>query len=408
MAELIHAKQLAWKHLHLLEDPFFAKWDVETAVRAYESRSGSGNRGISNFQAWYESVKMPPGELTRFTLHSLNNGDSFYVSRFTEVPKRPLLFWKITDASKGSDDFYGKNGRWEVHDHVNPALRNKLRTLLTRIQPPKPVVLRQEATQAESSAQKKEAKAEVVKHQILLETECENDCPMPPKHYVTLVGFNKSTGSKRIHQMNDVVHDTDSRVFSGEQGDEFEVFAITDKMPDVKKDLRNSGNLNQSVQQDQIKALEETSTHTRADGVVVHVYQYVIPEIRNLEINSEYGNHEVKPASDMLVLVHEDSGWTQTIFVGKRNPMGYVEYEKDGWVKIVFEDIPKSGKFSLYSYNQKSDASPVSFFTDKTEEDLYNEPEPTLAEAGEPLAPPETDSSLYDEALAWDEWLDGE
>ena len=92
MAELIHAKFLSWRHLHLLEDPFFAKADIVSAVNTYETRGMPRNRGISNFQAWLNRVSMPFGELEYYAYNSVKNGDSFCVHRHVDTPKRALVY----------------------------------------------------------------------------------------------------------------------------------------------------------------------------------------------------------------------------------------------------------------------------------------------------------------------------
>ncbi|MEH6450896.1 MAG: LysM peptidoglycan-binding domain-containing protein [Oleispira sp.] len=163
MAELIHAKFLSWRHLHLLEDPFFAKSDVESAVNIHKSRGMARNRGISNFQSWLDRTSMPLGELTYEVMDSLKNGTSYYVHRHTEKPRRPLLFWKSTESK--SDSFFGINGGWEVHDYVAPPLRNKLRILLSRIEPPKPVVIRKAPSNAPTPV--KEEKKEAVIEKLI-------------------------------------------------------------------------------------------------------------------------------------------------------------------------------------------------------------------------------------------------
>lgn len=138
----------------------------------------------------------------------------------------------------------------------------------------------------------------------------------------------------------------------------------------VKKDLRDNNNLIRSVSDKLISALEVTDTYTRAYDVIVHTVKYVIPEVRSLIVNYEYGKHNSKPKDDVLVLVHEDSDWMQTVYVGSNNAKGDAVFVDDGWVKATFEDIPKKGKFSLYSESRNSNASPVTMFTDMTEVSL--------------------------------------
>lgn len=402
MAELIHAKFLSWRHLHLLEDPFFAKADVESAVNIHKSRGMARNRGISNFQSWLDRTSMPLGDLTYEVMTSLKNGSSYYVHRHMEKPRRPLLYWKSTESH--SDRFFGINGGWEVHDYVAPALRNKLRILLTRIEPPKPVVLRKAPADTPQQTAPVDDTPRDERHMFQLEVESENDVPLPEKLYITLVAFNKTQDARPVHQVNDIVWDFESRIFRAKPGDSFEVFAITDQMKAVKKDLRDNKNLTQSVNDQLIAPLEITDTFNRADDVVVHTVKYVVPEVRSLIINYEYGKHDSKPKDDILVLVHEDSDWIQTIYVGSNNVKGDVAFHDDGWVKITFEDIPKEGKFSLYSENRNSNASPATMFSDKTESELMAKPEYTTETAAD-IDESEEDLTMLGETFEWEEWL---
>jgi len=403
MAELIHAKFLSWRHLHLLEDPFFAKSDVESAVNIHKSRGMARSRGISNFQSWLDRTSMPLGELNYAVLNSLKNGTSYYVHRHTEKPRRPLVFWKSTDSK--NDSFFGINGSWEVHDYVAPPLRNKLRILLKRIDPPKPVIIRKVPTTATQSVAPVNDTPRDERHMFLLEVESENDVPLPVKAYVTLVAFNKTQDSRPVQQVNDVVWDFESRIFRAKPGDSFEVFAITDQMKVVKKDLRDNNNLSRSVSDKLISALEVTDTYTRADDVIVHAVKYVIPEVRSLIVNYEYGKHNSKPKDDVLVLVHEDSDWIQTVYVGSNNAKGDAAFVDDGWVKATFEDIPKEGKFSLYSESRNSNASPVTMFTGMTEVGLLKKITYT-PETSSIMNEKEEDLSLLGETFEWEEWLD--
>jgi hypothetical protein len=404
MAELIHAKFLSWRHLHLLEDPFFTKADVISAVNVYESRGIDRPRGISNFQAWLNRTSMPYGDLDRFILNSLKNGDSFYVHRHYDTPKRPLVYWKSIDSGSTSDSFFGINGSWEVHDHVMPSLRNKLKGLIGQLEPPKPVIIRQVAKSTAAPAPVDDAPRDE-RHMFMLEVESENDVPLPDKAYITLVAFNKTQDSRPVQQVNDIVWDFESRIFRAKPGDNFEVFAITEQMNAVKKDLRDNNNLSKSVNDQLISALEITDTFTRADDVIVHTVKYVVPEVRSLIVNYEYGKHDAKPTDDILVLVHEESDWIQTVYVGSNNTAGDVLFEDDGWVKLEFENIPKKGKFSLYSESRSSNASPTTMFSNMTQADLLKKTTYT-PEATSVINEKEEDLSILGETLEWEEWLE--
>ncbi len=367
MAELIHAKFLSWRHLHLLEDPFFTKGDVISAVNVYESRGVDRPRGISNFQTWLNRTSMPYGDLDSFILNSLRNGDSFYVHRHYDTPKRPLVYWKSTDSN--SDSFFGVNGSWEVHDHVAPSLRNRLKGLLGQLEPPKPVVIRQIAKATTAPAPADDTPRDE-RHMFMLEVESENDVPLPDKAYITLVAFNKTQDTRPVQQVNDIVWDFESRIFRAKPGDNFEVFAITEQMNAVKKDLRDNNNLSKSISDQLISALEITDTFTRADDVVVHTVKYVVPENRILNIDQEFGAHLSGPHHEMFVLQDEDSDWVQRIEVTKSLSSPQTELKGGGWVRLQFEDIPKKGTFSLYSVAMDRQSSPVVHFNAQTTDDL--------------------------------------
>jgi hypothetical protein len=367
MAELIHAKFLSWRHLHLLEDPFFAKADIVSAVNTYETRGMPRSRGISNFQAWLNRVSMPFGDLEYYAYNSVKNGDSFYVHRHFDTPKRALLYWQASDDK--SDSFYGVNGHWEVHDYVAPALRNKLKVLLTSLEPPKPVVIRQQANPASSPAPDND-RVRDERHMFQLEVESENDAPLPEKFYINLVAFNKTQDTRPVLQVNDVVWDFESRIFRAKPGDSFEVFAITEQMKEVKRDLRENNSLNQSVNDQLITPLEITGSFNRADDVVVHTVRYVVPEVRILVVEQEFGSHLGSPHHEMFVLQHEDSVWVQRIEVSKGASSKQVSILNEGWVRVEFLDIPKTGKFSLISIAMDQQSSPIVHFNGKTYDEL--------------------------------------
>jgi len=405
MAELIHAKFLSWRHLHLLEDPFFTKADVISAVNVYESRGIDRPRGISNFQAWLNRTSMPYGDLDRFILNSLKNGDSFYVHRHYDIPKRPLVYWKSIDSGSTSDSFFGINGSWEVHDHVMPSLRNKLKGLIGQLEPPKPVIIRQIARSTAAPAPVDDTPSDE-RHMFMLEVESENDVPLPDKAYITLVAFNKTQDSRPVQQVNDVTWDFESRIFRAKPGDSFEVFAIAEQMKAVKKDLRDNNNLSKSVNDQLISALEITDTFTRADDVIVHTVKYIVPENRILNVDQEFGAHLSGPHHELFLLQHEDSDWVQRIEVTKGLSSPQTQLRRDGWVSIQFENIPKSGKFSLISIAMDQQSSPVVHFNAQTYDSLMKKP------AIEDLHTSVSDTELLpdcDNAMAmteFDEWLD--
>lgn len=403
MAELIHAKNLTWRHLHRLEDPFFARSDVESAVKTYTSPGMAPNRRIANFQRWLEGTRLPVNDLNRAVLNSLDNGASYYVHHDMDKPTRPLVYWNPSEAS--SNSYQGVNGSWEVHAYVPAPLCNKLRILLKDIEPIKPMSVYKIPEEIIQDSVPVSYISLNERHMFALEVEGENDTPIPENKKITLVGFNKKQNTVPVEEDKKLEQEVYSQIFRAKQGDNFEVFVIPERMKAVKQDLKDNRNLQKSVREKSISPLKIVDNYTRADNVMVHVAKYVVPENHVLVINYEYGKHNSKPKDDVLVLVHEDSDWKQVLHVGGDNDLGEVDYDDDGWVKIAFHDIPKSGKFSLYNECKTSSASPVTMFSELSKSDLLEKPTYT-PETSAPVDEKPEDLTALGETLEWEEWLE--
>lgn len=391
MAELIHAKNLSWRHLHLLEDPFFAKADVESAVKTHKARGIVPNRGITNFQVWLDRTRLPLNDLNHAVLNSLKNGTSYYVHRDMDKPARPLVYWKPAESSNNS--FLGVNGGWEVYDHVPAPLCNKLSILLKQIEPAKPMSVYNAPEVEIAQAIPVSYISQNERHMFVLEVESENDAPIPDEVYINLVGFNKTQNTLPVDQKNNVAHDFESQIFRAKHGDSFEVFAIPDRLKTVKKDFQENKNLKQSVLNKSIAALRITDTYTRADNVIVHAVEYIIPENRMLIIHREFGAHNSNMPLDEYVLQHEDSDWIQTIEVNSFLKGDQLSRVKDGWYELRFENLPSSGKFSLYSTPIDGYASSIVLFQNIDYAELTTNVELEQAE----IAQPEEDEIMSDE-----------
>ncbi|MFT4765645.1 MAG: hypothetical protein ACI9OH_002757 [Oleispira sp.] len=403
MAELIHAKNLSWRHLHLLEDPFFARADVESAVRMHKTPGMAPNRGITNFQNWIGWTRLPLNDLNHAVLNSLNNGASYYVHHNADKPTRPLVFWKPAKSSKHS--YLGENGDWEIHKYVPAPLSNKLRILLKEIEPSKPMTVYSIPEEVIAHSVPVSYISLNERHMFELEVEGENDTPIPENKKITLVGFNKKQNTVPVEEDKKLEQEVYSQIFRAKQGDHFEVFVIPERMKVVKQDLKDNRNLQKSVLEKSISPLKIVDTYTRADNVMVHVAKYVVPENHVLVINYEYGKHNSKPKDDVLVLVHEDSDWKQVLHIGDNNDLGEVDYDEDGWVKLAFHDIPKTGKFSLYNECKTSSASPVTMFSELSKSDLLEKPTYT-PETSAPVDEKPEDLAALGETLEWEEWLE--
>lgn len=371
MAELIHAKNLTWRHLHRLEDPFFARSDVESAVKTYTSPGMAPHRRIANFPRWLEGARLPVNDLNRAVLNSLDNGASYYVHHDMDKPTRPLVYWNPSEAS--SNSYQGVNGSWEVHAYVPAPLCNKLRILLKDIEPIKPMSVYKIPEEIIQDAVPVSYISLNERHMFALEVEGENDTPIPDNKKITLVGFNKKQNTVPVEEDKKLEQEVYSQIFRAKQGDHFEVFVIPERMTAVKQDLKDNRNLQKSVREKSISPLKIVDNYTRADNVMVHVAKYVVPENHVLVIEQEFGAHLSGPYHEMFVLQDEDSDWVQRIEVTKGLSSPQTELKADGWVRLQFEDIPKKGTFSLYSVAMDKQSSPVVHFNAQTTEDLKEE-----------------------------------
>ena len=394
MAELIHAKNLTWRHLHRLEDPFFARSDVESAVKTYTSPGMAPNRRIANFQRWLEGTRLPVNDLNRAVLNSLDNGASYYVHHDMDKPTRPLVYWNPSEAS--SNSYQGVNGSWEVHAYVPAPLCNKLRIILKDIEPIKPMSVYKIPEEIIQDAVPVSYISLNERHMFALEVEGENDTPIPENKKITLVGFNKKQNTVPVEEDKKLEQEVYSQIFRAKQGDHFEVFVIPERMTAVKQDLKDNRNLQKSVREKSISPLKIVDNYTRADDVIVHVAKYVIPENRMLIIHREFGAHNSNMPLDEYVLQHEDSDWIQTIEVNSSLKGDQLSRVKDGWYELTFENLPRSGKFSLYSTPVDRYASSIVLFQNIDYAELTTNIELEQAE----IAPPEEDEIMSDQPSA--------
>jgi hypothetical protein len=195
------------------------------------------------------------------------------------------------------------------------------------------------------------------------------------------------------NQMYQITVTVKREKFRAKRGDKFEVFAIPERMEEVKQDLKN---LQQSVLKKSISPLRIVDNYTRADDVIVHVAKYIIPENRMLIIHREFGAHNSKIPLDEYVLQHEDSDWIQTIEVNSSLKGDQLSRVKDGWYELRFENLPSSGKFSLYSTPIDGYASPIVLFKNIDYAELTTNAELEQAE----IDPPEEDENMSDQPSA--------
>ena len=389
MLSLKTTHELNWGELQYIENPMVAKTTVER--NNGQSVNGEPIHNANNYNlpdAFTRSID-PYSEIH----HKLENGHVFLVNTSTTNPLLKNL--KISDK---------QTTQCTIMPGQTLMFKNAVNAMLSYVRVPQiSGVLRQEPAQGNADKQQ-EQKVEREKHVILLDLEGQNDRPLPIKHNITLFVENTTQGSSAVRQLNDVIYNPFSRVFTTEQGDGLKVYAIPDSLLDVKKDLNENKNLSQSESAGLIAALQETAQETRADGAILHHMKYEVPVPLSLNVRYEFGRFDRSTSSDVLVLDHEDSDWSQAIYVAKQ-PNKVVDKE-DSWITVRFENLPEEGKFSLYQQNQKTHASPVTLFSELEYADIVKEPVDDEIKTVEKITMKKDDVEIAEKSLEWDEWLE--
>jgi hypothetical protein len=391
MLTLKKAQDLNWSDLPYIESPLMAKRTVQSN---HGTRIG-GDPIINGAEHGLPDNRSKTFDSYGAINDKLDNGQVFLINNRTQMP--------VVSSLEISED---NRAKWQLNSGQNLMFLNAIDAAMHRVPVPSHYsVVRDEPAQS-NSEQAAPQKAVREKHIFLLNLEGQNDRPLPEKHNITLVVENTTQSNIAVRQLKEVIYDNFSRVFSAEQGDGFKVYAITDSMLEVRKDLNENKNLAASVANNAITELEETGTETRADGVILHNMTYVVPVPLMLKVRYEYAVHGRSPSSDVLVLVHEDSEWKQAIYIAKQ-PKQVINKE-DGWLTVLFENLPEKGKFSLYQQNQNTHSAPMTLFNDLEYANIVkNDVIEEMAMVD--LAPMNTDDAdLVTQAKSWDDWLDSE
>ncbi len=262
MLTLKKGHELNWHDLQYIESPLMAK-------RTVQSNHGTRIGGETVHNAAQHGL--PDNRSKVFDAYGaindkLDNGQVFLINNRTQMPV-------ISRLEIGENN----RAKWVINTGPNLMFLNAIDAALHRVDIPKQyAVIRNEPAQA-ANDQPAAQKTVREKHIFLLNLEGQNDRPLPDKHNITLVVENTTQSNIAVRQLKEVIYDSFSRVFSAEQGDSFKVYAITDSMLEVRKDLNDNKNLAASVANNAITALQETSIETRSDGVILHNMKYVVP-----------------------------------------------------------------------------------------------------------------------------------
>ncbi|MGR6874840.1 hypothetical protein ACU6U9_21715 [Pseudomonas sp. HK3] len=306
MLALKYSHQLSWGELKFIEDPMLA-------IRTVEMEHGKriGGKHIQNAHLHdlpdEDDRRYDP---YRFIKTKLENGEVFLVNHSTTAPA--IIQLDINSDGQPEYDF---------RHSTNPFFRSAFGAALRHIPIPKPMgVLRDEPKPAQP--QQERQKVEREKHVILLNLEGQNDRPLPLKHNITLYVENTTQSTVAVRQLSEVIYNPYSRVFTTEKGDGLKVYAISDGLLEVRKDLNKNKNVTESESKDLIKPLDETGQETRADGATLHHFTY---PIANNYIEIELLDEDDEPEAGVQYNILNKLG--QTIARGHLDENGYAIVE---------------------------------------------------------------------------------
>ena len=262
MLTLKKGHELNWHDLQYIESPLMAK-------RTVQSNHGTRIGGETVHNAAQHGL--PDNRSKVFDAYGaindkLDNGQVFLINNRTQMPVISRL--EINNDNRAN---------WEINTGPNLMFLNAIDAALHRVDIPKQYAVVRDEPAPSNNNQAATQKTVREKHIFLLNLEGQNDRPLPDKHNITLVVENTTQSNIAVRQLKEVIYDSFSRVFSAEQGDGFKVYAITDSMLEVRKDLNDNKNLAASVANNAITALQETSIETRSDGVILHNMTYPVP-----------------------------------------------------------------------------------------------------------------------------------
>ncbi len=391
MLVLKKGHELNWFDLQYIESPLMAKRTVQSNHGSNiggETIHNAAEHGLPNNRS---KAFEPFGAIN----DKLESGQVFFINTRTQMPVISRLEINPDGTAK-----------WELNNGLNAMFKNSLDAALHRVQVPKQYGVLRDEPAAPASNQPAAQKTVREKHIFLLDLEGQNDRPLPPKHNITLVVENTTQASLPVRQLKEVIYDSFSRVFTAEQGDSFKAYAVSENMLDVRKDLNENKTLAASEANGLIAALQETGVETRSDGVILHHVKYVVPVPLSLKVRYEFAQHGRNPSSDVLVLVHEDSSWKQAIYIAKQ-PKKIINKE-EGWLTVLFEDLPEKGKFSLYQQNQNTHSAPMTLFSDLEYAKIVKNDVIDEMAMVDPAPENTDDADLLTQAKSWDDWLDSQ
>ncbi len=284
--ELKAYQDLEWFDFPFIERPDMA---VLTLPKAFHNPMSPHIRGLSAFNREGFSVfdAALTGELTG-VIKALERGTHFLLNQGTHFPAVIRL-----EISKDQTPV------WELSPYISGSARALLSHQIYNADIPKvSASIRQEAdtTETQSKPQQKQ-KPQIERHMIQLEVEGENGRPLPERKNVTIVVQNTSQDTVPVEQRRNVIYDPETRIFKTKPGEAFKVYAITERMVEVQKDLNDNHNLSQSEANGLIRPLEITGSDKRHDDVIIHYAKYLI---KPTLLTSDYALQQISRIANLL------------------------------------------------------------------------------------------------------------
>lgn len=277
MLYLKRGDQLLWSDLMQIEVPFMANRTLSANIH-----QGVGTRPIVNAG----NFNLPRGKNFQIQQQALYNllekGQAFLVNNGTHHS----LLKSVNSNQNGSIE-------WQSKYAVNDFLRNALSAAMNYVEPQGQYVYHSPSEAPEKASEPAQEKV-VEKHQIQLEIQLNKDCLYPKEYRIALHIIDNNGGQYMKHVM-DVFTLTESKVFTLEQGQSFEIYPVREHMQDVKHDYSQNKNYQASIQNGRIQMLTVDRTD-QVGGIQQHIVKYSpLPILRMGCFFDGTGNDDTDP-----------------------------------------------------------------------------------------------------------------
>jgi hypothetical protein len=252
----------------------------------------------------------------------LDKGQAFLVNNGTHH----RLLESVNTNENGSIEWHSKYA-------VNDFLRNALSAAMNYVEPQGQYVYHS-PSEAPEKASEPAQEMILEKHQIKLEIQLDKDCLYPKECRIALHIID-SNGRQYMKHVMDVFTLTESKVFTLEQGQSFEVYPVREHMQDVKQDYSQNKHYQASIQNGRIQMLTVDRTD-QIGGIQQHIVKYFpLPILRMGCFFDGTGNDDADPVKFSNIKLLSDLYSRRITSLPKSYAHGYVRgvgTEGDGLV----------------------------------------------------------------------------